>query len=178
MKLPKQIQGDNNNPAILEIKAAMKTNKDMRIHERYQSILMYLHGEQIVQISKMTGRSIPTIYNYINAYKQGGIESLEMGRSTGRTRKLTSEQEQQVYEMVVHKTPVDVGFPARMNWTAPIIRKWIEQEWDVHFSERGTRDLLYRLKLSFTTPTYTLAKADPIKQEAFKQEFEDFKKNC
>lgn len=173
-----KLSNDNNNVAIQEIKAAIKANKDLRMHERYQTILLFLHGEHYEQISKITGRSIPTIYNYVKAYKQGGIAGLEMGVSTGRNTKLTSEQEQQLYQVIVNKTPVDVGFPARMNWTAPIIRKWIEQEFKVSFSERGTRDLLYRLKLSYTKHTYTLAKADPIKQEAFKQAFEEIKKNC
>ncbi|MDF2814679.1 MAG: hypothetical protein K0Q81_879 [Paenibacillus sp.] len=63
-----------------------------------------------------------------------------------------------------------------MNWTSPIIRKWIERDFGVLYSDRGTRELLYRLKLSFTVPTYTLAKADPAKQEAFVQEFETYKK--
>lgn len=178
MKLPKQLEDDGNNPAILEIKAAMKTNKDLRMHERYQIILLVLHGENYTQISKITGRSIPTIYNYVNAYKKTGISGLNMGHSTGRKTKLTSEQEQKTYQTIANKTPVDVGFPARMNWTAPLIRKWIEQEFKIYFSERGTRDLLYRLKLSFTRPTYTLAKANPIKQDAFKKEFEEVKKNC
>ena len=38
--------------------------------------------------------------------------------------------------------------------------------------------VLYRLDLSYTRPTYTLAKADPEKQEAFKQDFEVLKKPC
>jgi putative transposase len=36
--------------------------------------------------------------------------------------------------------------------------------------------VFHRLNLSYTRPTYTLAKADKEKQEAFKQEFEDLKK--
>lgn len=100
-----------------------------------------------------------------------------MGHSPGRPRQLTPQQEQQLYQTVVDKTPKDVGFPAKMNWTSPIIRKWIEREYGVLYSDRGTRELLYRINLSFTTPTYTLAKADPAKQEAFKQEFEEYKKN-
>ena len=63
-----------------------------------------------------------------------------------------------------------------MNWNAGMISKWIEQQYQVRYSERGTRELLYRLGFSFTKPTYTLAKADPAKQEIFKQEFEGLKK--
>lgn len=177
MKTSKHIQEDMNNPAIQEIKAAMKANKDLRMHERYQTILMHLYGVSNKEISTIIGRSLSTVYNYIHAYRKGGLESLELGYSSGRPRQLTSEQEHQVYQTIVNQTPVDVGFPAKMNWTSPIIRKWIEQEFGVLYSDRGTRELLYRLKLSFTTPTYTLAKADPVKQEAFRQEFEECKKN-
>lgn len=176
MKLSKQHQVNINNPAIQDIKAAMKANKDLRMHERYQTILMYLQGIHHKEISVVTGRSLSTVYSYINAFQLQGIAGLVRGTPSGRPRQLSSEQEQQVYRMVVDKTPADVGFPAKMNWTAPIIRKWIEKEFGVSYSERGTRELLYRLKLSFTTPTYTLAKANPVKQEAFKQEFEELKK--
>lgn len=177
MKQTNQINLDKNNPAIQEIKRMIRENKDIRMHERYQTILMHLHGVKYAVIREIVGRSTVTIGSYIKAYKQGGIAALKMEYSTGRKRLLTPEQEMKVYQVIVDKTPVDVGFQARMNWTAPIIRKWIEQEFNVIYCERGTRELLYRLKLSFTKPTYTLAKADPVKQEAFKAEFEIVKKN-
>ncbi len=37
--------------------------------------------------------------------------------------------------------------------------------------------VLKRLGLSYTRPTYTLAKADPEKQKQFVQDFEECKKN-
>jgi putative transposase len=52
-----------------------------------------------------------------------------------------------------------------------------KKKYGVVFTDRGVRALLYRLGLSYTRPTYTLAKADPEKQEAFKEEFETAKKN-
>jgi putative transposase len=147
------------------------------MHERYQIILMALYNEDYEKIAKNTGRTIVTVYNYVKAYRQGGIACLQMEYSTGRPRLLTEEQEQTVYQTIIDKNPSDVDFPAEMNWTSPIVRKFIEQEFGVCFSDRGTRNLMYRLNLSFTRPTYTLAKADPIKQEAFKEEFEEIKKN-
>jgi len=40
------------------------------------------------------------------------------------------------------------------------------------WSDRGTRGLLNRLGFRGRRPTYTLAKADPAKQAAFRAEFE------
>jgi transposase len=104
------------------------------------------------------------------------IPGLEFRPSPGRPKQLTSEQEQHLYQTIVDKTPADVGFPAHMNWTSGLIRDWIRKQFQVDYSERGTRALLYRMNFSYTRPTYTLAKADPQKQEAFKQEFEGLKK--
>lgn len=61
-----------------------------------------------------------------------------MERPPGRNPLLTLEQEQQVHETVANRTPVDMGFPSKMNGTSPLIRKWIGQEWGVHYSDRGS----------------------------------------
>jgi len=171
------IDSSEKDKAIQEIKAVMKGNKDVRMHERYQTILMVLHGDSYEKVAETIGRQISTLYNYSKAYREKGLEGLQISRSPGRKPMLTSEQEQKLYQTVVNQTPVDVDFPVEMNWTSPIIREWIKREFKVNYSDRGTRALLYRLNLSFTKPTYTLAKADPIKQEVFKQEFENTKKN-
>jgi putative transposase len=163
--------------AIQEIKTAMKETKDLRMHQRYQVILMVLQGESYEKIKEVTGLALATLYNYSKAYRGNGLAGLKRGHSPGRPSLLTPDQEQKVYQTVVNKTPVDVGFPVEMNWTAPIVRKWIKQEFNVSYSERGARELLYRLNLSYTKPTYTLEKADPVKQEQFKQDFEESKKN-
>lgn len=70
-----------------------------------------------------------------------------------------------------------VGFPNRKNWYINIAQQWIKDNLNVEYSHRGTAEVLYRLELSFTRPTYTLAKADPQKQEEFKQESELLKKS-
>ena len=59
-----------------------------------------------------------------------------------------------------------------MNGTAPLVRRLIQNRFGVTFSERGVRHLSYRLGFACTRPTYTLAKADPEKQAAFREAFE------
>ncbi|CAM4378410.1 helix-turn-helix domain-containing protein [Paenibacillus alkaliterrae] len=117
------------------------------MHERYQTILLDLHGVSKKDTSKIIGRSLSTVYNYINAYRQEGIQGLRIETPPGRQRFLNAEQEQRVYQTIVNQTPADVGFPAKMNWTSPIIRKWIEREFGVLYSDRGTRELLYRFMI-------------------------------
>ena len=159
-----------------EIKSAMKNEKDKRMYERYQSVYLYLSGERREEIAVILNRHIDTVSSYISFYKTKGLQCMRMQYSPGRPSLLTLEQEQLFYQTIVEKTPADVGFPAEMNWTSFIAKDWIEQEFKVVYAARSVRDLFHRLGLSYTKPTYTLAKADPQKQEIFKQEFEEVKK--
>ncbi len=163
--------------ALEELKCAMKAEKNQKMFVRYQVIYLLLSGEPYEKIVDYTGLSLATLFNYRKTYCEKGIAGLTPKKQPGRKRHLTAEQEAQVVTTIVNQTPKDVGFPVEMNWTAPLLRDWIEQTFGVSFSVRGTRDLLYRLGLSYTKPTYTLEKADPLKQAAFLEEFEQAKKN-
>lgn len=73
-----------------------------------------------------------------------------MNHSPGRRRRLAPEQEQELCQTIIHKRPADAAFPANMNWNSGMIRQWIEQQYQVNYSERGKRELLSRLGFSFT----------------------------
>lgn len=174
MKNP--LHADNQNPEIQAVKAAIRSTKDKRMFERYQTILLFLHGVKYDKISFIVGRSTATIGNYVKAYRENGLDGLVMGQSPGRPSFLSHDQEEELRQLLMEKRPADVGFPAEMNWTSFLVRDWIEREFNITYSDRGVRKLLRLLGFSYTKPTYTLAKADPIKQEEFKAEFEEVKK--
>lgn len=163
--------------AIKELKRLGSKTKDTRMKLRYDTIRLYLQDRSKSEIADILNTTYQTVTNYINAYNQSGIDGLDMKKPTGRDRKLSVAQEQQLYECITTKLPKDVGFDPFVNWTAPLACQWVEKEFNVKFTERGMRDVFYRLKLSYTRPTYVLKKADPQKQEAFIEDFEDFKKN-
>jgi transposase len=176
MARTKAMQFEDKLERLEEARAAMKATDDIRLFIRYQCIYLYLSGETRIRIAEILVLKLETVGIYIRAYCSEGLEGLRMDHSPGRPRRLTSEQEQELCQVIVNQRPAEVGFPAHMNWDSGMIRQWIERQYQINYSERGTRELLYRLGFSFTRPTYTLAKADPERQEAFKQEFEGLKK--
>jgi transposase len=117
-----------------------------------------------------------TVGTYIRKYKEGGLQSLVPAPKPCAPRMLTKEQEQQLVEVIPTKTPDEVGFPSRKNWNAILIKKWVKHNFGVEYSHSGMVYVMYRLNLSFTRPTYTLVKANPRKQEEFKQKVELLKK--
>lgn len=167
---------DNTDVQIQELKAAMKKNKDKRMHVRYLFIINHLHGLQNVDIAMNMGLCAHTVGAYIRKYKEGGLQNLIPAPKSGAPRLLSQEQEEQLVKVITSNTPDEVGFPFRKNWNALLIKEWVKNNFGVEYSHSGMLYVLYRLNLSFTRPTYTLAKADPEKQEEFKQRFELLKK--
>jgi transposase len=129
------------------------------------------------EVAELTGIPESTINNYVRIYKSGAIEGLIPKKYPGKCRNLLPEQEEELKETIISKNPVDVGFPANWNWTAQIISEYVYRKYGVKYSIKGMTIVLKRLDLSYTRPTYTLAKADSEKQKLFVQDFEDCKKN-
>ncbi|WP_192797244.1 IS630 family transposase [Bacillus cereus] len=159
---------------IYEVEKLMKTEKNRRLYERYQTIMLHLKGYTNVKIAEVIGRSNLTIGNYVKRYQELGISGLEMSYSPGAPRRLTAEQEKRICEVVTYHTPADMGLKAEMNWTAPLLREWIYQEWGVTYKNRAVLNILHRLGFSHTRPTYTLEKADLHKQEEFRNTFKTY----
>lgn len=170
----KNIEGHDKD--IEELRAAIKKTKNVRMHKRYSVLLRHFEGFTNKKIAEMEGLEPHAVGNYIKKYIEKGLEGLEMKHSPGAKRKLTTEQEEKIVEIVTTKTPDQVGFEGRKNWTIEIIRQWVINEFDVTMCHSAMCLVLHRLNLSYTRPTYVLAKADKIKQEKFKEDFEVLKK--
>ena len=134
MKTPKLLDTIDRDQALQELNGALHSRENVRLHERYQVVNRVVQGHSYQTISQMVKRSMTTIGRYVEAYRQEayrqeGLNGLAMTRPTGRPRRLTEAQEQQLYDLIVEKTPADVGFPAETNWRAPLLQEWIHREW-------------------------------------------------
>lgn len=155
----------------------MKTSENTRLFIRYQAIYLLLLGKTHQEVALIIGKGVATIYNYARSFREGGIDGLLMDYSPGRPRKLSEDEEETLYETITTKSPDESGFRGIFNWTAPLIRKWANNEFKTDYTDRGMREVLYRLNLSFTMPTYHLEKADVEAQIDFLEDFEEVKKN-
>ena len=161
---------------IKKIVELLRSTKNTVMHRKYQVIFLHMKGHTNNKISEMTTLHEKTVGTYVNTYKTYGVEGLIPKKSSGRPSFLSKEQERLLYETVSGKTPDEVGFDGFKNWTSKLICQWRAKKFDIKYSINGMLDLLHRLKLSYTRPTYVLAKADPEKQAQFKTDFEEIKK--
>ena len=161
---------------ILSMRMLERTTKDTVMKRKYLAICLHMEGYTNKRIAKIIGVNVMTVGIYVNTYRSQGVEGLVPNKQPGRPKFLTEEQEQKLYETIREKTPNDIGFDGMMNWTAKIACGWVYQEFGVQYSVNGMLDLFHRLNLSYTRPTYVLAKANPEKQAQFLEDFETLKK--
>lgn len=163
---------------LQKIKSAMNTEKKARNFKRYQSLYLYLSGMKCTDVAKIVGITKTSVVRINQVYRREGLAGIPDKAREGRPPKLTNKQKAHIKEMILSKTPAEVGFPAELNWTAGLVIKYIKREYGIDFSIRGITGVFKRLGLSYTRPTYVLAKADPQKQEQFVQDFKKVKKTC
>jgi transposase len=168
---------ENLDQRLQEVETIIKQEKNRRLYERYQAISLHLKGYTNKDIAGILCRTHITIGTYVKQYKENGLEGLAMSYSPGAPRRLKPEQEEAISELVLKKTPADVGLKTTMNWTAPLLKEWIKREYGVAYKDRAILTILSRLGFSHTRATYTLAKAEPEKQQVFCETFNMYKKN-
>lgn len=160
------------------IKNAMDSEKNVRVYKRYQALYLFLSGKPREEVAQIVSVSPNTVTNVRRAYKTEGLTGIPDKPVPGRPSRLTEKQQAELKRVILNKVPSEVGFPAEFNWTAGLIGKYIKRECGYDYSIRGITGMLDRMGLSYTRPTYVLAKADKQKQEQFVKDFEKVKKTC
>jgi transposase len=158
------------------IKSAMDAEKNARVFKRYQALYLFLSGKPCREIAEIAGITKDTVSSIHQTYRNEGLAGIPDKPKSGRPSRLNEEQRAVLRNVILSKVPSEVGFPSEFNWTAGLIAKYIRREYGYDYSIRGVTGMLDRMGLSYTRPTYVLAKADKQKQEQFVQEFEKVKK--
>jgi len=159
-----------------DIKKLIRKTKNAVMIRRYNVILLHMKGLNNTQISEMLEIDRKAVGRYVQSYKAGGIDNLIPKKSPGRPCLLNEFQEQELHMTINNNTPEEVGFDGIKNWTAKIACEWVLRKFGISYSVNGMLELFYRLNLSYTRPTYVLAKANPKKQAQFIEDFESIKK--
>lgn len=160
------------------IKAAMDSEKKVRVFKRYQALYLFLSGKTCKETAAIVGITKNTVSSLHTLYKNEGLSGIPDKTVPGRPSRLDTAQQAALRAAILDKVPSELGFPAEFNWTAGLVAKYIKREYGYAYSIRGITGMLERMGLSYTRPTYVLAKADKEKQEQFVQDFDEFKKSC
>lgn len=137
----------------------VRTERKALQRDRYRAVLLALRGGQAPCIARTLGRSRRSVQAWAYAYRDGGIEALRPGKSTGRPSKLPRDQER------AFKARIKAG-PAEADGGVCTLRgedarRILEREFGVSYTLQGVYDLLERLNLSCLVPRPRHRKNDP-----------------
>jgi len=90
---------------------------------------------------------------------------------SGRPSELSAEEKQQFTD-VLHDPPEAVGFDAPA-WSVPLARRYLNEEFEIKYSDRHVRRLLREAGLSWKTARPEFYKSDERAQEAWEEGFKE-----
>lgn len=110
-----------------------------------------LDGESAAEMTRNFGLGKKTIFTWLRLYKQGGFEALSPVARTGRNRKLSSIEEQEVKRWIIGGDPRQHGFDFGL-WTRQIVSDLINSRFGIALSITSVGELLHRLDLTPQKP--------------------------
>lgn len=119
-------------------------------------------------VMRSLGLCRTTIYRWLRRARRG-VEGLRARKGTGRPRKLTPRQEEQVRRWINGKDPRQYGFDFGL-WTRQLVSGLIEERFEVKLSVSSTGRLLWRLGITPQKPLRRAYERDPAAVEKWKEE--------
>jgi len=136
---------------------------------RIRAVQSVLDGESPEVVVKALGFHRSRIYDWLSAYREGGMEALRTKPIPGRPRKLDGKQMKKIYELVTSKNPLQLRFEFAL-WTREMVRELIRREFGVGLSVVSVGRLLRTLGLSPQKPLRRAYQQNPEAVETWKQE--------
>ncbi|MGH3815577.1 MAG: IS630 family transposase [Pseudonocardiaceae bacterium] len=134
---------------------------------RFRAVDQVANGAHPEDVATTLGLHRKTVYGWLAQVREGGRNALKAKPVPGRPAKLTAEQMQRMYELVVGSDPRQLSFDFAL-WTRDLVRQLIRREFKVAMSSSAVGRMLHRLGLSPQRPLWRAWQADPKKVQAWK----------
>ena len=140
-----------------------KTLEELRI----RAVLRVEEGESPETVIASLGLTRPRIYEWLAAYREGGLDALKAKPIPGRPRKLSGKDLQKLYRIITTKNPLQLKFSFAL-WTRSMVREVIREKFGVRLSDVSVGRLLRKLGLSPQKPLHRAYQQDAEAVEEWK----------
>ena len=151
-----------------EILARRRAALDKRVAFRLSAVLWAADGRTGQEVADLLGVTARQVRKWLRLYRTQGLDALCTLGFQGDPGNLRPAQVERLQEEVATGRFL----------TAQQICDWVQETFRVTYSPRGMRDLLHRIGVSYHKATGFFWKADPDKQEAFRQTYEQQKQQA
>jgi transposase len=138
---------------------------------RRMAVQRVWEGERASVVIASYGFARPVIYRWLQQAKGKGrgLRALRSRKGTGRPRRLTPKQEQQLFRWINGKDPRQHGFDFGL-WTRLVVRKLIADKFGANLGVTSVGKLLAKLGLTPQKPLKRAYERDPAAIEAWKRD--------
>src|SRR5579862_6485134 len=138
---------------------------------RLMAVQRVREGERPSVVIASYGFARPVIYRWLREArgKGRGLRALRSRKGTGRPRRLTTKQEQQLFRWINGKDPRQHGFDFGL-WTRLVVRKLIAEKFGANLCVTAVGKLLAKLGLTPQKPLKRAYERDPAAIEAWKSD--------
>lgn len=133
----------NKDDLILAIKNELKHNEEAKYYHRLDIVMLAINGMSIKEIASLYDESPTTISYWTKKSVEQGIESLKLGKHTGRKPRLSAEQLHQLDEDL-HKSPTEFGYESNL-WDGLVLSRHLADHYAVNLQVRQCQRIMRQL---------------------------------
>ena len=148
-----------------QLRAEHRIAREKRQADRLKAVILFGSGWSAEQVAEALLIDPDTVRSYFKRYQQGGIQRLLGMAYRGGEGWLSDEQ----------LIELDIHLQHTLYLSAKEVVRYVEERWDVRYSERGMTALLHRLGYVYKKPKLVPGKADGEAQQAFVDAYEKLK---
>jgi transposase len=130
-----------------QIKAFIDNEYKYRIGLRLYAVYQLSKGKSSRSLEELYNFSFKQICNWANKLDRDGIEGLRDKPRSGRRPRLTVSQRQDLQGILL-RSPEEFGYNTA-NWSAPLVRDYIQEQYQVEYKQANIYNLLHNLGFSY-----------------------------
>lgn len=150
---------------IANLERIHRSLRDKRQADRVKAVIALAKGWSAAQVAEILLFDEKTSRNYFETFRQGGVRALLDDNYSGAQPMLDDLQMRELERYLEEHILPD----------AKAVADHIKKRYGVEYSVSGVTDLLHRLGFSYKKPKHVPGKQDPLKQQAFLEEYERLK---
>jgi transposase len=143
-------------------------SRDAIVTQRAQALLGLHEGRAAAEVAGFLRVSRQTVYNWVQAFRdRTGLDVLQRLRDAPRGGRPATALGiiDPLIAAVITDDPRDYGYPATV-WTAPLLRRYLDEVHALRTSRKSVSRALRRLGLRWKRPRHCLARRSPTWRQA------------
>ena len=152
---------------IAGLQQEVHRSEESRYHHRLHGVLLVAQGMTCPHVGQLLGDAPRTVEYWVHTFEQYGLIGLHEGERSGRPRRLSEKQLQEV-EAALRRPPEAWGMSANL-WDGKTLADFLERRYGVELGVRQCQRLFRQFGFRLRKPRPEIAHADPAWQQVHKK---------